>query len=188
MFVTTPVPTDRVTRGILTIRGQRIMLDADLADLYGVTTRRLNEQVKRNRARFPRDFMYQLTAEEKAEVVAKCDHLQRLKFSPTLPYAFTEHGALMLSSVLNSPAAVDVSLQIVRVFVRLRETIRSHKELRRRLATLEQKHDAQDAQIQEIFAAIRALMQPPSGDAKRRFGFRPAPPADPGSPLSHRAP
>jgi hypothetical protein len=173
--VTALVPTDRVRRGILTIRGQKVMLDADLADLYGVTTKRLNEQVKRNRERFPADFMFPLTAEEKAEVVAQCDHLQRIKFSPTLPYAFTEHGALMLSSILNSPAAVEVSLQIVRVFVRLRETIRSHKELRRRLAALEQKYDAQDSQIQEIFAAIRALMEPPPGIARRRIGFRPLP-------------
>ena len=119
--------------------------------------------------------MFPLTAEEKAEVVAKCDHLQRIKFSPTLPYAFTEHGALMLSSILNSPAAVEVSLQIVRVFVRLRETVRSHKELRRRLAALEQKYDAQDSQIQEIFGAIRALMEPPPALARRRIGFRPLP-------------
>jgi ORF6N domain-containing protein len=173
--VTTLVPTDRVQRGILTIRGQKVMLDADLADLYGVTTRRLNEQVKRNRERFPADFMLHLTAEEKTEVVAKCDHLRRLKFSPTLPYAFTEHGALMLASVLNSPAAVEVSLLIVRVFVRLRETIRSHKELRRRLTALEQKYDAQDSQIQEIFAAIRGLMAPPLSVARRRIGFRPLP-------------
>jgi hypothetical protein len=171
--VTTLVPTDRVKRGILTIRGQKIMLDADLADLYGVTTKRLNEQVKRNRERFPADFMLHLTAEEKAEVVAKCDHLRRLKFSPTLPHAFTEHGALMLASVLNSAVAVEVSLQIVRVFIRLREAIRSHKDLRRRLAALEQKYDVQDSQIQEIFSAIRALMEPPPGVAKRRIGFRP---------------
>ena len=173
--MTTLVPTDRVQRGILTIRGQKVMLDADLADLYGVTTKRLNEQVKRNRERFPADFMFPLTAEEKAEVVAKCDHLNRLKFSPTLPYAFTEHGALMLASVLNSPAAVQVSLQIVRVFVRLRETIRSRKEFRRRLAALEQKYDAQDSQIQEIFAAIRSLMEPLPGGPGRRIGFRPLP-------------
>jgi hypothetical protein len=167
------VPTDQVRRGILTIRGQKVMLDADLAELYGVTTRRLNEQVKRNRGRFPADFMFRLTAEEKAEVVAKCDHLRRLRFSPTVPYAFTEHGALMLASVLNSPVAVEVSLQIVRVFIRLREVVRSHKELRRRLAALEQRYEAQDAQIQGIFAAIRALMEPPPGAARRRIGFRP---------------
>jgi hypothetical protein len=175
-MTTTLVPTDRVTRGILRIRGQKVMLDADLADLYGVSTKRLNEQVKRNQERFPADFMFRLTAEEKAEVVAKCDHLQRLKFSPVRPHAFTEHGALMLAGVLNSPAAIEVSIQIVRVFIRLRETVRSHRELRRRLEALEQKYGAQDSQLQEIFAAIRALMSPPPSP-KRRIGFLPAPPA-----------
>lgn len=148
------------------------MLDADLADLYGVTTKRLNEQVKRNQERFPPDFMFRLTVEEKAEVVAQCDHLQRLKFSSALPHAFTEHGALMLASVLNSPAAIEVSIQIVRVFIRLREAIRSHRELRRRLEALEQKYGAQDSQIQEIFAAIRGLMAPVPEGSKRRIGFR----------------
>ena len=170
--MTTLVPTDRVRRAILAIRGKKVMIDADLAELYGVETRALNQAVKRNRERFPDEFMFQLTGPEKQEVITGCDHLRRLKFSPTLPYAFTEHGALMLSSVLNSPAAVEVSIQIVRVFVRLRETIRSHKELRRRLAALEQKYDAQDSQIQEIFAAIHALMEPPPGVARRRIGFR----------------
>ena len=93
---------ERIERLILVIRGQRIMLDADLARLYGVSTKRLNEQVKRNRERFPARFMFQLTAEEKAEVVANCDHLQKLKFSPVLPYAFTEHGAIMAATVLNT--------------------------------------------------------------------------------------
>ena len=100
------IPVEMIERKILLIRGEKVMLDADLAALYGVTTKRLNEQVKRNRERFPNDFMFQLTEEEKAEVVANCDHLKRLKFSPTLPYAFTEHGAIMLASVLNSPLAV----------------------------------------------------------------------------------
>jgi hypothetical protein len=173
--MTTLVPTDRVRRAILTIRGKTVMIDADLAELYGVETRALNQAVKRNRERFPGEFMFQLTEPEKQEVITNCDHLRRLKFSPTLPNAFTEHGALMLSSVLNSPAAVEVSIQIVRVFVRLREAIRSHKELRRRLAALEQKYDVQDSQIQEIFAAIRGLMEPPPGVARRRIGFRPFP-------------
>jgi Zn-dependent oligopeptidase len=173
--VTALVPVDRVRRVIVPIRGKNVVIDADLAELYGVETRALNQAVKRNRDRFPDEFMFQLTGAEKQEVLTKCDHLRRLRFSPTLPYAFTEHGALMLSSVLNSPAAVEVSIQIVRVFIRLRETLRSHKELRRRLAALEEKSDAQDVRIQEIFAAIRALMDPPSGAARRRIGFRPRP-------------
>jgi len=94
--------------------GQKVILDADLAKLYGVTTKRLNQQVKRNRERFPEDFMFQLTTEEKAEVVANCDHLSRLKFSPASPYAFTEHGAVMAASVLNTPRAIEVSIFVVR--------------------------------------------------------------------------
>ncbi len=121
------------------------------------------------------DFMFRLTKDEKEQVVTNCNHLQRLKFSPTLPYAFTEHGALMLASVLNSPIAVQVSIQVVRVFIRLREVIASHKDLRRRLGALEKKYDAHDAQIKEIFDAIRALMEPPPGVAKRRIDFRPLP-------------
>jgi hypothetical protein len=93
---------ERIERLILVIRGQRIMLDADLARLYGVSTKRLNEQVKRNKERFPERFMFRLTAKEKAEVVANCDHLQKLKFSPVLPHAFTEHGAIMAATVLNT--------------------------------------------------------------------------------------
>ena len=89
------IPRERIDRSILMMRGQKVMLDVDLANLYGVSTKRLNEQVKRNRERFPADFMFQLTAKEKAEVVAICDHLQKLRFSPALPYAFTEHGAIM---------------------------------------------------------------------------------------------
>ena len=95
------LPTERIERTILLIRGQKVILDMDLARLYGVTTKRLNEQVKRNRKRFPADFMFRLTVEEKAEVVANCDHLTKLRFSPGLPQAFTEHGAVMLASVLN---------------------------------------------------------------------------------------
>jgi hypothetical protein len=91
---------------IIQIRGQRVMIDADLAKLYGVTTKRLNEQIKRNRERFPLDFMFQLTSSEKSEVVAKCDHLAKLKFSPQLPYAFTEHGVIMAANVLSSEKAV----------------------------------------------------------------------------------
>jgi len=92
------VPIERIERSILFIRGEKVMLDSDLAALYGVTTKRLNEQVKRNRSRFPEDFMFQLNEHEKAEVVTNCDHLRRLKYSPALPYAFTEHGAIMLAS------------------------------------------------------------------------------------------
>src|SRR5208283_8076 len=114
---------------ILFIRGEKVIIDADLAELYGVPTKRLNEQVKRNIDRFPADFMFQLTIKEKEEVVANCDHLERLKYSPTLPYAFTEHGAIMAASVLNSPKAVEVSVFVVRAFVKLRQLAGEHREL-----------------------------------------------------------
>lgn len=176
--MTTLVRADRIDRLILVLRDQKVILDTDLASLYGVSTKALNQAVKRNRGRFPDDFVFQLTLGEKQEVVTTRDHLKRLKFSPTLPYAFTEHGALMVASVLNSAIAVRVSIQIVRVFIRMREAIASHKDLRRRLEVIEKKYDTHDAQIKEIFDAIRALMEPPPGVAKRRIGFRPLPGED----------
>jgi hypothetical protein len=129
----------QIEQRILLIRGQRVILDADLAELYGTTTKRLNEQVKRNRGRFPEDFMFQLTKREKAEVVAICDHLAKLKFSPVLPNAFTEHGAIMVASVLNTKRAIQVSVFVVRAFVKLREMLAAHKELAHKLVELERK-------------------------------------------------
>lgn len=154
-------------RQILLIRGYKVMLDLDLAEVYGVPTKRLNEQVKRNRDRFPEDFMFQLTPDEKAQVVANCDHLERLKFSPNLPYAFTEHGALMLASVLSSPVAVQASIQVVRAFVRLRELLAGNRELAEKLAALEKRYDSQ---FRVVFDAIRELMTPPS-PPRRKNGF-----------------
>ena len=161
------LPPEQIERRILVIRGQKVMLDSDLARLYGVTTKRLNEQVKRNRNRFPADFMFHLSRQERAEVVANCDHLQKLKYSPVMPYAFTEHGAVMLASILNSQIAIQASIQIVRAFLRLREILGEHKELARRLDELERKYDAQ---FKVIFDAIRGLMAPPT-TARRRIGF-----------------
>jgi hypothetical protein len=115
------LPVGQIAQRILWVRERKVILDADLAELYGTQTKRLNEQVKRNRGRFPDDFLFQLTAREKSEVVANCDHLDRLKYSPRLPYAFTEHGALMVAAVLNTPRAVDVSIYVVRAFVKLRD-------------------------------------------------------------------
>src|SRR4030066_2070812 len=133
------IPLETIEHRILLIRGHKVMIDADLADIYGVSTKRLNEQVKRNRDRFPEDFMFQLTEKENAEVVANCDHLKRLKFSPNLPYAFTEHGAIMLAAILNSPIAVHASIQVVRAFVRLRKMLVSNADLARKLTALEKK-------------------------------------------------
>jgi hypothetical protein len=132
---------------ILLLRGERVILDADLAHLYGTSTKRLNEQVKRNRARFPADFLLQLTVEEKAEVVANCDHLARLKYSPVLPNAFTEHGAIMAASVLNTPRAMDMSVYVVRTFIKLRRLLATHQELAHKLAELERRVGSHDEAI-----------------------------------------
>jgi cell division septum initiation protein DivIVA len=158
---------------ILLIRGQKVMLDTDLAELYGVETKRLNEQVRRNSERFPADFMFQLTAGEKTKVVANCDHLAKLKYSPNLPHAFTEHGALMLGNVLKSAQAVEMSLMVVRAFVHMRELVAGNKELAQKLNQLERKVGAHDKAIAEIINAIRQLMSPEAPKKKRPIGFAP---------------
>jgi hypothetical protein len=158
---------------IIDIRGQRVVVDADLASLYGTSTKKLNQAVKRNRLRFPHDFMFQLTAIEKDEVVTMCDHLSKLKFAPTLPYAFTEHGVVMAASVLNSPRAVEASVFVVRAFVRLRHLAASHKDLAKKLDELERKVGGHDEAIKQLVTAIRQLMTlPPSEKNPRRIGFR----------------
>ena len=117
------VAPELISRRILLIRNHKVMLDTDLAELYGVETRALNQAVRRNIERFPADFMFQLTKEEKREVITNCDHLARLKFSPKLPRVFTEHGAIMAATVLNSPPAVAMSVYVVRAFIRMREQL-----------------------------------------------------------------
>ena len=164
------INVEHVERTILTIRGHKVILDADLSKLYGVSTKRLNEQVRRNRDRFPEDFMFQLTSEEKNEVVANCDHLSNLKFSPALPLAFTEHGAIMAASVLKTPHAIEASIFVVRAFVRLREMLLAHKDLARKLKELEERLEKHDEDIGLIFEAIRELMTPPDTPPKK-IGF-----------------
>ena len=161
------VPVEVIEGKILLIRGQKVMVDADLAELYGVPTKVLNQAVKRNKKRFPIDFMFQLTQEEKYKVVTNCDHLKKLKFSPTLPYAFTEHGAIMLATILSSPIAVQASIQVVRAFVKLREMLTAHKDLARKLDKMEKKYDSQ---FKVVFDAIRQLMAP-SEPKSRKIGF-----------------
>jgi hypothetical protein len=161
---------DKIDRAILIIRGQRVMIDRDLAELFGVKTFRLNEQVKRNIHRFPKDFMFLLTAEEKKEVIANCDHLEKIKYSRTNPFAFTEHGTIMLANVLNTPTAVETSVLIVRAFVKLRALLSTHKELERKILDLESKYDEQFAMI---FKAIRELMHQEQLDKNRpRIGYK----------------
>jgi len=159
-----------IERKILSIREQKVMIDSDLAKLYGVSTKRLNEQVKRNRERFPEDFMFQLSRKEKEEVVANCDHLQVIKFSKSMPYVFTEHGATMLASVLNSSIAVQMSVQIVRVFLRLRQIFLTQADFKNKIETLERKYQYHDERLNEIFFAIKKLMSSPPKQ-KKEIGF-----------------
>ena len=165
------IPDEVVINKILLIRGKKVMIDKDIAALYGVSTKRLNEQVKRNSKRFPKDFMFQLTQEEKAEVVANCDHLKNLKYSSNLPFAFTEHGAVMLASVLNSDRAIEVNIQIVRIFTQIRETLLTNKDILLKLEQLEQKVTGHDENIQMIFNALKQLLNQPQ-EPRRRIGFR----------------
>jgi len=179
------VTAKNIESKILTLRGQKVMLDADLAELYGVETKRLNEQVRRNIERFPEDFMFQLSAEEydslRSQFATSSLRSQiATSNSPTgrggrryLPYAFTEHGALMLGNVLKSERAVEVSLMVVRTFVYLRELVSSHKELSQKLNQLERKVGAHDRAIAEVINAIRELMAPTEPKKKRPIGFAP---------------
>ncbi len=149
------------------IRGRKVMLDAALAKLYCVPTHRLNEAVKRNARRFPSDFVFQLTAAEKEEVIANCDNLKTLKFSAHLPFAFTEQGVAMLSSVLKSERAIDVNVQIMRAFVKLRELMQTHKDLLKKIQEMENKYDQQ---FKTIFDAIRQLISHEE-KPRRTIGF-----------------
>jgi ORF6N domain len=171
----------RIEGRIQVVRGLRVMIDVDLATLYGVPTKRLNEQVKRNRDRFPADFLFQLSAAEKAEVVANCDHLQKLKFSKVLPYAFTEHGAIQAANVLASSQAVEMGIYVVRAFVHLREAASLHSDVAKRLAELEMKTESLEIshdtfsrntrlQLKQLLEAVRELMAPPD-PPKRPIGF-----------------
>ena len=179
------VPVGQIEQRILLIRGQRVMLDADLAALYGVETRVLNQAVRRNLDRFPEDFMFRVTWEEakrlrSQSVILNGPQGRSRSQSATLkrganikyrPYAFTEHGAIMAASVLSSPRAVKVSVYVVRAFVKLREVLSTHKELARKLAELERRLDTHDDQIEALLEAIRELMAPPPAPRRRRIGF-----------------
>ena len=164
------VPTEVIVTKILFLRGEKVLLDRDLAELYGVETRVLNQAVKRNERRFPPDFMFRLTEEEKHELVTNCDRFKKLKHSTVLPHAFTEQGVAMLSSVLNSDRAIEVNIAIMRAFVQLRKMIASNKKLARKLKELEARVGEHDEQIQVIFEAIYQLMSPPEKPTKK-IGF-----------------
>jgi len=167
-----PVPQERIEQMILLVRGHKVMLDRDLAAIYGVETRALNQAVKRNAERFPEDFMFSLTRDEISRIsqfVTSSPGAAPLKFSRNVN-AFTEHGVAMLSSVLKSPRAVQVNIAIMRTFARLREIVSANRDLARRLDELERKYDAQ---FKVVFDAIRELMEPEEPEPpKGRIGFR----------------
>ena len=143
---------------ILRIRGRSVLIDADLARLYGVPTRVLNQAIRRNSDRFPGDFQFRLSEEEKREVITNCDHLRALKFSATLPLAFTEHGTLMAANVLNNPQAIQMSLFIVRAFVQQRETLATHISIQKRLAEIDRTLLIHDAAVRDLYRKLRPLL------------------------------
>ena len=167
---TSLIEPEQIEHAILLIRGQRVMLDRDLAALYGVETKNLNKAVQRNLERFPVDFMFQLTAEEAECLRFQFGTLKRGQHFKYLPCVFTQEGVSMLSGVLRSPRAVQVNIAIMRVFVRLRETLALHKELAHKLAELERKMEGHDRSIRTLFDAIHQLTRPPAAP-RREIGF-----------------
>lgn len=167
------VLVDQIEPLIMTLRGEKVILDNDLALLYGVPTKALNQAVKRNAARFPGDFVFQLTPKEenlRSQSVTSSGHGGR-RYAP---YAFTEHGAIMAASVLNTPQAVHVSVYVVRAFVKLRQIVAGQKELARKIAELEKRIEGHDEAVRQIVAAIKQLMTPPSAAPRKRIGFHAA--------------
>ena len=162
-----PIRAEQIERVIVLIRGHKVMLDRDLAELYGVEVKQLKRQVKRNQNRFPVDFMFELSKEEYDALRSQFGTLKRGEHSKYLPYAFTEQGVAMLSSVLRSTRAVKVNIEIMRTFVRLRQILASNTQLARKLDALEKKYDTQ---FKVVFDAIRQLMAPPEPN-KRKIGF-----------------
>ncbi len=174
---TVSVPIEHIARSILVLRGHKVLLDADLAELYGVPTKRLNEQVKRNLERFPEDFMFRTTRAEvealnRSQIATGSQKHRDPRFPP---FAFTEHGAIQAANVLNSPRAVEMGVYVVRAFVYMREAISTHRELARKMreleARIEHRLDDQDETIAEILAAIKQLMAPPPEPRRRPIGF-----------------
>lgn len=171
------IPIEVITEKIFEIRGQKVMIDADLAHLYGVGTKVLNQAVKRNSSRFPDDFMFQLTKEERDELVTNCDRLTNLKHSSAMPYVFTENGVAMLSGVLNSEKAVQINLQIIRAFVRLRRMLVEHDALRLAIEGLERRVSRNERDIHLAIKVLQQVLFPPKEKIpekkKHKMGFGP---------------
>jgi len=156
---------------IFTIRGRKVLIDADLAVIYGVNTRTLNQAVKRNATRFPADFVFRISAFEKQGVITNCDHLLRLKFSKSLPWAYTEHGAIMAAMVINSAAAATMSVYVVRAFLRMRVELANGADILRRLAVIDRKLLVHDAILRDIYRKLQPLLALPPSRPKREIGF-----------------
>jgi aminoglycoside N3'-acetyltransferase len=165
------IPQERIENKIFLIRGQKVILDVDLANLYGVKTFVLNQAVKRNLERFPGDFMFRLNKEE-SNILKSHFVMSSWGGRRTLPYAFTEQGIAMLSGILNSKRAIHVNIMIMRTFIRLKQMITTHKELAHKIEELERKYKKHDVEIETIFGAIKKMLEPPKSPP-RKFGFQP---------------
>jgi len=170
--IISPMAPRSIENRIVEIRGQKVMLDRDLAEVYGVTTKHLNQQVRRNSSRFPLDLAFRLSPDEIKEVVTNCDHLSNLKFSKALPLAFTEYGALMAANVLKSDRAIEMSLFVIRAFVKMRLLLTERGEFARRLDRIERKLLRHDTAFHEIHREITALRQETEAGNRPRIGFR----------------
>ena len=155
-----------IEKRILIIRGHRVLIDSDLAELYGVTTKRLREQLRRNKERFPEEFAFQLNQMDRLEVAAKCGHLNNIRLSAQLPYAFTEHGVVM------APKATEMSIHIVKTFVKMKEAMLVNKKVAQKLIELESKINAHDEEIKTLFETLRNLLEPVLPKNRKKIGLK----------------
>jgi hypothetical protein len=165
------VKLTKIIDSILYLRGQSVIIDADLARLYETSTKAINQAVKRNSERFPEDFGFQLSEIEKEEVVTNCDHLKKLKFSRTLPYAFTEHGVLMIAAILSSKQAIDMSIKIVRTFVQMREFLINNQEIILKINQLEKQSSKHDQNLKDLFYLVNKLIDSNQSQKTNKVGF-----------------
>jgi phage regulator Rha-like protein len=167
------IPDEIIINKIIVLRDKKVMLDKDLAELYGVNTKRLNEQVKRNKKRFPADFMFRISKGEKEQIILKFSHLASLKFSTALPYVFTEHGAVMLASVLNSDKAIEVNIRIVRIFNRVRKMLTDTADLRLEIEKIKKKIDNHDKNLEVVFKHLDELVEEKENPRPRKqIGYK----------------
>lgn len=168
------IPIESIEQKIIVLRTQKVMIDSDIAELYGIETKALNQAVKRNLERFPDDFMFELTMDEKAEVVTNCDHLKKLKFSKTLPKAFTEQGVYMLATIINSQQAIDTTITIMRTFTKIREFATNYASLSTKLQELERSNSKQFSEVSKhlntLYDLMEGLLSEPDTSTKK-MGF-----------------